>query len=69
MPGTDVDVAACINDVLLGTQLSEAGKHTCTQAALHTRDAYLQDCFMGLADLSHFGRGSCRQYYYGFANQ
>jgi hypothetical protein len=67
-PDTDRDVAACIGDVLAGTQTSDSGKHDCTLAALHTQDAFLQDCFMGLADLSHFGRGSCRMYYYRFAN-
>ena len=67
-PDTNPDVAACIGDVLAGTQTSVPGKHDCTQAALHTRDAFLQDCFMGLAGLSHFGRRACAQYYNRFAN-
>ena len=65
---TNPDVALCVGDVLAGTQASDAGKHDCTQAALHTRDAFLQDCFMGLAGLSHFGRRACAQYYERFAN-
>jgi hypothetical protein len=67
-PATNHDVALCIGDVLAGTQLTQDGKHDCTQAALHTRDAFLQDCFLGLAGLSHFGRRACTQYYNRYAH-
>ena len=67
-PDTNPDVASCISDVLAGTQMSVPGAQHCTQAALHTQDAFLQDCFMGLAGLSHFGRRACTQYYDRFAH-
>lgn len=67
-PDTNTNVVKCIGHVLAGTQYTETGAKDCTQAALKTRDAFLQDCFMGLAGLSHFGRRACIQYYNRFAN-
>lgn len=67
-PATNDNVAACISAVIAGAATSPDGKHDCTQAALDTRDAFLQDCFLGLAGLSHFGRRACQQYYERYAN-
>jgi hypothetical protein len=62
-PGTDAGVRNCISDIIGGTATTPAGQGDCVQAALHTSDANLSDCFLGLSGQSHFGRQSCRQYY------
>jgi hypothetical protein len=52
----------CIAHVLAGTART-SGRGICGQAAVEQRDPYLQDCLLGLADLSHVGYTSCRLYY------
>jgi hypothetical protein len=56
-------VAGCLQQALNGTPTSAAGKAACTEAALNSTDAFLQDCWLGIADLSHFGMSSCLHIY------
>jgi len=63
-PSFDVRIRTCISDVISGTAATVPGQADCAAAALVGGDPNLADCFLGLADESHFGRMSCRTYYY-----
>jgi hypothetical protein len=58
-------VRNCVNDVISGNAMTDAGKADCVGAAVNAGDGQLSDCFLGLSGQSHFGPTSCRLYFGG----